>query len=126
MDGVEAVRPPFVAPPGWLANRSGCHPPAIPLVIPLIVLIVIPASVARRNLLLPATNSGRPTTGFLAARRETAGVGVGQAKVFVRINRSIADADFVVQMGAGAAAAESNVSDGLSPVYILPNRDCEA
>jgi hypothetical protein len=41
----------------------------------------------------------------LRARRKPAEVGQGQAQVFVGIYRDVVDADFVVEMRAGRAAA---------------------
>ena len=67
-----------------------------------------------------------PEACFLRASRcETAGVGHGEPQVLVRIDWSVVDADFVVKVGAGAATAESDVTDGISAVHMLGRNDCE-
>ena len=42
------------------------------------------------------------------------------AQEFVRIHRRVVDAHFVVQVRSGAASAESDVADDLSPTHRLP------
>ena len=39
------------------------------------------------------------------------------------IYRSVVDADFVVEMGTGAAAALTYVSDGVAAMYVLTRHD---
>src|SRR5437899_7752635 len=57
--------------------------------------------------------------GSLASRRESAGVRNREAQVFVGIDGSVIDADFVVEVGTGAAAAQTDISDGISAVHLL-------
>src|SRR5271169_4207246 len=64
----------------------------------------------------PKTNDQFP----LASRRESADMGHGEAQEFVRIDWSVIDADFVVQMWASAATAQPDISDSVAPANILP------
>src|SRR5579863_9674861 len=61
----------------------------------------------------------------LAAGGESASVGHGQAEIFVGIDWGVVDADFVVEMGAGAASAIADVSDGVAAVDLLACSDRE-
>ena len=49
----------------------------------------------------------------------------GLSKVFVGIDWGIVDANFVMQMGSSAAAAQADVSNGIATMNILPNGDRE-
>src|SRR5437764_3823968 len=51
---------------------------------------------------------------------------VGDAQVLVRIYRHVVDAYFVVEVGAGAAAAVADVPDGVAAMEVLSGVDCEA
>ena len=53
-------------------------------------------------------------------------MGDRDAKVFIRIDRSIVDADFVVKMRAGGASAETDITDRVAAMNMLPRRDREA
>jgi len=50
------------------------------------------------------TKPRKPRTGFLAAGLKLAAVSDGDAEVFVRIDGSVVDANFVVKMWTGGAA----------------------
>src|SRR5260370_179091 len=56
---------------------------------------------------------------LLAACRESTHVCDREPEILVRIYRSVVDADFVVEMGTGAASALADVSDGVSAVHML-------
>lgn len=49
----------------------------------------------------------------------------GLSKVFVGIDWGIVDANFVMQMGSGAAAAQADVSNGIAAVNVLANSHSE-
>src|SRR5258708_36772206 len=51
---------------------------------------------------------------------------VGHAQIFVRIDRDVVDAHFIVKMRAGAATAVANVADGVPAMDMLAGEDCEA
>src|SRR4051812_32259805 len=53
-------------------------------------------------------------------------LGVGDAQVLIRIDGRVVDADFVVEVGAGAASAEADVADDLASVNALTRGDSEA
>ena len=61
----------------------------------------------------------------LAACGEAAGVGDGEAEILVGVDGSVVDADFVVEMGSGAAAAEADESDGVAALDVLSGDDGE-
>ncbi len=42
------------------------------------------------------------------------------AEIFVRVDRSVVDADFVVKVWTGRASAQSNVSDCVAAPHVLP------
>jgi hypothetical protein len=46
-------------------------------------------------------------------------VGDRNAEVLVGIDWGVVDADFIVQMGTGAATAKAYVSNDFAPVYVL-------
>src|SRR5215469_3736676 len=56
---------------------------------------------------------------FLASGRESAQVGVGHAKILSRIDRNVFDANFVVEVGTGAATAIADKPDRVTAVYTL-------
>ncbi len=56
---------------------------------------------------------------LLAACRESTHVCDREPEILVRIYRSVVDADFVVEMGTGAASALADISDGVSAVHML-------
>ena len=53
-------------------------------------------------------------------------MGDGHAKVFIGIDRSVVDADFVVEVRAGGAAAEADIADGVAAMHVLAGGDGEA
>src|SRR5205807_981257 len=55
----------------------------------------------------------------LASGCEAAAVGHGQAQVFVWINRSVIDPDFVVEMRTGRTTAQADVADCVTAVDLL-------
>ena len=46
-------------------------------------------------------------------------LGQSESEIFIGIHGGIADAHFIVQMGAGAATAQSNIADGIAPANRL-------
>ena len=62
---------------------------------------------------------------FLAAGLEAAAVGDRDAEVFVGIDRSVVDANFVVEVRSGGASAEANVADGVAAMNLLAGCDRE-
>ena len=62
----------------------------------------------------------------LAAGREPAYVRYRQAQILMRIDGSVVDADFVVEVGTSAASALADVSDRVSAVYVLAGDAGEA
>ena len=66
----------------------------------------------------PTTNGQRLRT-ILASRREAASVRHGKAEEFVGIHWGVVDANFVVEVRTGAAAAQSNIPNGVASVDIL-------
>ena len=56
---------------------------------------------------------------LLASGGESAHVGYRQPEILVGVYRGVVDTDFVVEMGAGAASALADVSDGVSAVDTL-------
>jgi hypothetical protein len=58
--------------------------------------------------------------GFLAACGKSAHMRIGDAQILVGIYRDVVDADFIVEVRAGAAAAIADVADGVSAVHVLP------
>src|SRR5450631_3585658 len=59
----------------------------------------------------------------LAAGGESAYVCDREAQVFVGIYRSVIDADFVMEVRAGAAAALTDESDGVAAMHVLAGHD---
>src|SRR5574341_2453499 len=47
------------------------------------------------------------------------GLGDGEAQVLVGVHRRVVDADLVVQVGSGGAAAEADVADGVAAAHAL-------
>ena len=66
---------------------------------------------------------GREPTAGLASRRKPAGSSHRQTKILMRIYRSIVDADFVMKMGPGAAAADANVANDIAAVNTLADHN---
>ena len=52
-------------------------------------------------------------------------MGDGDPKIFIRIDRSVVDANFVVQVGSGGASAETDITDGVTAMDVLARRDRE-
>ena len=46
-----------------------------------------------------------------------------QSQVFLRVHRSVIDADFIVQVGAGGAAGQANESDELATADAITRAD---
>src|SRR2546421_12704824 len=63
--------------------------------------------------------------GRLAAGGESAYVSKGESQVLVRIYRSIVDAHFIVKMGPGRAATQTNVAYRIATLYTLAGNDSE-
>src|ERR1700730_12724045 len=57
---------------------------------------------------------------LLTSRREGTVVRDGDAKIFIRIYRSIVNADFIVKMRTGRASASADVSDHIAAMHGLP------
>src|ERR1700730_7344234 len=57
---------------------------------------------------------------LLTSRREGTVVRDGDAKIFIRIYRSIVNADFIVKMRTGRASASADVSDHITAMHGLP------
>src|SRR5216684_2233438 len=55
----------------------------------------------------------------LASGAEAAAVGNGDSQVLVRIDWSVVDADFVVEVRTGRASAKTNIADDIAPVDVL-------
>ncbi len=53
-------------------------------------------------------------------------MGYGHAQVFVGVDGGVVDADLVVEVGSGGAAAEADVADGVAAVDELSGSDGEA
>src|SRR4051812_35098234 len=54
------------------------------------------------------------------------GLGEGHAQVLIRIDGRVVDADLIVEVGAGAASAKSDVADSFAFVDALSGGDIEA
>src|ERR1700733_1913310 len=67
----------------------------------------------------------KPRTGCLAAGLKVAAVSDGDAEVFVRIDWSVVDANFVVKMWTGGAAAETDIADRVAAMNALARCDGE-
>ena len=63
--------------------------------------------------------------GSLAAGLKAAAVSDGDAEVFVRIDGSVVDANFVVKMWTGGAAAETDIADRVAAMNALARCDGE-
>src|SRR5438270_5744064 len=63
---------------------------------------------------------------LLASRGESADVRVGSAQIFMRIDRSIVDAHFVVEVWSGAAAGIANIADGIAAMNAFSGEDRNA
>lgn len=61
-------------------------------------------------------------SGELASGGEAAHVRISDAQVFVGIYRDVIDADFIVKMGTGAAAAIAHVADRIAAVDVLAGK----
>jgi len=76
----------------------------------------------RVSQLLGSLSRGLPTPDScfsLAARCKPADVGNGESKVFVRVDWSSVDANFVMKVWSRAAAAQANVTDGVAAMDFL-------
>src|SRR5271154_6062348 len=62
----------------------------------------------------------------LAAGGESAYVGDRQAQVFVGVDWSVVNADFVVKVRTSAASAFTHEGDGIAAVHVLTGNDGEA
>jgi len=62
----------------------------------------------------------------LAASPEAAAVGDGHAEIFIGIDWSVVDADFVVKVRTGGPSAGANVPDGVAAMNLLSGRNREA
>ena len=62
----------------------------------------------------------------LTAGREPAGMGECHAEVFVRINWSVVDADFVVKVRPGGASAFPDVPDHVAAMHVLASSDAKS
>src|SRR5262249_42669419 len=60
---------------------------------------------------------------LLTPCRKSARVGDRNAEVLVRIDGRVVNADFVVQMGTGAASTEAYVTDNFTAAYMLTRAD---
>jgi hypothetical protein len=82
-----------------------------------------PAEPAPMAIEVLVKGDGREPTAGLATRRKPASSSHRQAKILMRIYRSIVDADFVVKMGPGAAAADANVANDIAAVNTLADNN---
>jgi hypothetical protein len=82
-----------------------------------------PAEPAPMAIEVLVKGDGREPTAGLATRRKPASSSHRQAKILMRIYRSIVDADFVVKMGPGAAAADANVANDIAAVNALADNN---
>ena len=62
----------------------------------------------------------------LAASCKSANVRIGSAQIFVRIDRDIVDADFIVKVRPRAAASIADISDRIAAMKVLARKDREA
>src|SRR5438105_12048484 len=49
----------------------------------------------------------------------------GEPQIFMRIDWSVVDANFVMEVWTSAATAQTNVADGIAAMHVLSGSDCE-
>src|SRR4051812_19519666 len=52
-------------------------------------------------------------------------MGEGESQILVRVDWSVVDANFIMEVRAGAASAQTNVADGIATMHVLPGCDRE-
>ena len=75
---------------------------------------------------LARTNSASENWGRLAAGLETAALGEGKTKIFIRIDRRVVNANLVVEVRSCRPSAEADITDGIAPMHVLTGGDGEA
>ena len=64
--------------------------------------------------------------GGLRTQREATFVRQGDPQVLVGVHRHATDANFIVQMGSSAAAAQAYIADYIATMHRLPGDHAEA
>src|ERR1700733_13616609 len=63
---------------------------------------------------------------LLASGGKSAAVGYGDAEILVGIDRSVVNADFIVEMRTGRTSALAHVADHVAAMHALSSRDGKA